>query len=137
MVSVTTSILEGVNTGRPAKHERPDFGQRLADARERAGLTQQQLAQRIGVDQRVITYWERRPVALRPEQLKALADTLNTSTDELLGRTVKDSAPKGPPGKMRLLFEAASQLPRSQQQKVVALLDAFVKLHHTETSKAG
>jgi hypothetical protein len=35
----------------------------------------------------------------------------------------------GPTGKMRRLFEAASQLPRSQQEKITALLEPFVAHH--------
>jgi hypothetical protein len=35
----------------------------------------------------------------------------------------------GPTGKMKQLFEAASQLPRSQQQKLAAVLEAFVNQH--------
>jgi transcriptional regulator with XRE-family HTH domain len=135
MDSTSTCIFEGMNTGRPPKRERTAFGQRLAEAREQAGLTQQELAERVKVDQRVITYWERRPVALRPEQLKALADALGVSTDYLLGRPIKQSAPKGPVGTMRRLFEAASGLPRNQQQKLVAVLDAFVKQNTTRNGK--
>jgi len=32
----------------------------------------------------------------------------------------------GPAGRMRQLFEAASRLPRSQQQKIAAVLKAFI-----------
>lgn len=32
----------------------------------------------------------------------------------------------GPEGRMRRLFEQASKLPRSQQEKIVAVLEAFV-----------
>jgi transcriptional regulator with XRE-family HTH domain len=67
--------------GRPAKNGRPSFGERLALARQQAGLTQQQLAERLDVTQRVITYWEREPVALRAEQLAALADALGVTTE--------------------------------------------------------
>jgi transcriptional regulator with XRE-family HTH domain len=134
MNSVTTDILQGVNTGRPAKHERPVFGQRLAEAREHAGFTQQQLAERVGVDQRVITYWERRPVALRPEQLKGLADALGVTTDYLLDRATKLVAPKGPTGKVRQVFERVNQLPRQQQNKVVEFVEAFVNQHAAKAS---
>jgi len=37
----------------------------------------------------------------------------------------------GPTGKMKQLFEAASRLPRSQQQKIAAVLEAFVNQHAT------
>jgi transcriptional regulator with XRE-family HTH domain len=59
--------------GRPSKRPRSQFGERLAAARERLGLSQQQLADKLGVSQKVITYWERNEVALRSEQLTAIA----------------------------------------------------------------
>ncbi len=44
-----------------------------------AGLSQQELADRLGLTERAYAHWERNPVALRPEQLLSLADALNVS----------------------------------------------------------
>ena len=97
--------------------------------REQAGLTQEQVAKKIGVSPRAYAFWERRPVALRADQLAMLAESLRTSTDFLTGiRPLKVQNP-GPKGKMRKLFEEASSLSRDQQQKVIALLEAFVERH--------
>jgi len=117
-----------MQTGRPPKHQRLPFGERLATLREQAGLSQQQLADKLKVTQQMIAYWERRSTCLRPEHLTALADALNTSVDELLGK----AAPKvrgGPIGKVRQVFEAVSRLPRRQQRKIVELLEPFVERH--------
>ena len=134
MDSVTACMLDGMNTGRPPKHDRTAFGQRLAAAREQAGLTQQQVARRIGVDQRVITYWERRPVALRPEQIAALADALGVPADYLLGRQTKDRAPPGPSGKLRQAFEKAHQLPRHEQNQIVKFVEAYADRYASQSS---
>jgi transcriptional regulator with XRE-family HTH domain len=115
-----------MQTGRPAKKERTAFGQRLHTLREQAGLSQQQLADRIGLTQRAYAYWEPHPVALRPDQLLKLADALNVSVEDLVGTNGKKKRGTGPTGRMRQLFEAASKLPRSQQQKITALLEAFI-----------
>lgn len=119
----------GMQTGRPSNHPRPPFGERLHALREQAGLSQQQLAERLGLSQRAYAYWERNPVALRPEQLLKLADALGLSVEELLNGNGSQKRGKGPAGKMRQLFEAASRLPRSQQQKVAAVLEPFIKEH--------
>jgi DNA-binding XRE family transcriptional regulator len=74
-----------VQTGRPTTRERTPFGQRLHTLREQAGLSQQQLAERLGLTQRAYAHWERNPVALRPEQLLSLAEALNVSVDDLVG----------------------------------------------------
>jgi transcriptional regulator with XRE-family HTH domain len=57
--------------------------------REQAGLSQQQLADRIGLTQRAYAYWERHPVALRPDQLLKVADALNVSVEDLVGTNGK------------------------------------------------
>jgi len=117
----------GMGAGRPAKQPRTPFGQRVAQAREQAGLTQAELAARMGVTQPVVAYWEREPVALRIEQLAALADALDVSADYLTGRSTKPPTPKGPPSKLRVAFEKAKKLPRSQQQHILKVVEAFVE----------
>ena len=107
------------------------FGQRLHTLREQAGLSQQQLAERLGLSQRAYAHWERNPVALRPEQLLSLAEALNVSVDDLVGTNGTRKRGAGPTGKMKQLFEAASRLPRSQQQKIAALLEPFIA-HHAQ-----
>ncbi len=48
----------------------------------------------------------------------------------MLGETGKRKrASAEPTGRMRRLFEAASKLPRSQQEKIAAVLEAFVNQH--------
>ena len=60
--------------------------------------------------------------------LTQLSNALGVSADYFIGRDSKKRG-AGPVGKMRLLFEAASQLPRSQQEKVLAVLEPFVNQH--------
>ena len=108
-----------MKTGRPSKQERPAFGQRLNELREAAGLTQAQVAEKLGMSQRAYSHWERRPVALRPEQLQSLATALNIPVGMLLANGESKRRGSGPAGKMRQLFEAASKLPRSKQEKIL------------------
>ncbi|MGH9968238.1 MAG: helix-turn-helix domain-containing protein [Pyrinomonadaceae bacterium] len=115
--------------GRPAKKERTAFGERLYAVRQQAGLSQQQLADRLGITQRAYAHWERNPVALRADQLVSLAQALNVSVDDLVGINGSKKRGSGPTGKMKQLFEAASRLPRSQQQKIAALLEPFIAHH--------
>ena len=116
----------GMQTGRPPKHQRPPLGERIAVFREQAGLSQQQLADALNVNQQMIAYWERRAAALRPEQLDKLADTLRVSVDALLGKKTSKAHGGGPAGKARQVFEAVSRLPKRQQQKIIEVVEAFV-----------
>ncbi len=118
-----------MKTGRPSKQQRPEFGQRLHELREAAGLSQQQLADKLGMSQRAYSHWERRPVALRPDQLQSLAAALNLPVEALLTNGESKKRGSGPAGKMRQLFEAASKLPRSQQEKILAILQPFIREH--------
>ena len=92
-------------------------------------MSQQKVADRLGMKHSAYAWWERNPVALRPDQLHKLADVLGISIEELLGNEGSKRRSTGPTGKMRQLFEAASRLPRSQQQKVTAVLEPFVLQH--------
>ena len=125
------SLSPLVKNGRPTRRELTSFGQRLHTLREQAGLPQQQLADKIGLTQRAYAYWERHPVALRPDQLLSLAQALNVSVDDLVGTNGTKKRGAGPTGKMKQLFEAASRLSRSQQQKLAGVLEAFVNQHAT------
>ena len=122
-ISVTSSwpgYSCGVQTGRPSKRERPAFGARLHALREAAGLSQQQLADKLNITQAAYAWWERNPVALRPDQLQSLATALNVSVDDLMGTAASKRRGSGPVGKARQVFERVSQLPRATQQRILA-----------------
>ena len=125
-ISPPSPYAAAMITGRPAQRPRTPFGERLAQARERAGLTQVQLAEKLGTTQRAVAYWEREPDALKADQLATLADILGVTGDYLLGRQDSKPAPKAPPGKLRQVFEKAYQLPRHQQNKIVEFVEAYV-----------
>lgn len=112
--------------GRPASKPRTPLGIQIVSARKAKGLTQQDLADKLAVSQRVITYWERRPVALKPQQLSALADALEVTSDFLLGRETptKKVTPKG---KAQLVFEQVTKLPRGKQKVVIDMLEGFLE----------
>jgi transcriptional regulator with XRE-family HTH domain len=115
--------------GRPAKSKRTEFGERLLTARLHLGLTQAQVADKVGITQQSYAAWERYDTALKPQHLVLLADALQVSVEHLLGAKEPPKRGSGPTGRMRRLFEAASKLPRSQQQKVAELVELFVERH--------
>lgn len=125
-----------MKTGRPAKTVRTEFGERVRAAREAAGLTQQQVAERLGITQPSYALWERHTVALKPEQITNLAKILGVRIEELVNPATPQSRRGGPAGKMRQLFETASKLPRSQQEKITAILEPFVQQHANGQGKA-
>ena len=59
---------------------------KIKEMRLEAGLTQQDLADRMGVDRSTVSYWETNTSYPRGEQLPKLADILGCSIDALYGR---------------------------------------------------
>ena len=61
------------------------LGSRIRQARDRAGLTQEQLAERIGVSRTAIARYESGEIEPKLHNLAAIAMALSVSCDELLG----------------------------------------------------
>lgn len=62
-----------------------DFGSRLRELRIQFGLTQKQLADRIGVSKGVVSFYELRERSPSPDVLIKLAAIFHVTTDYLLG----------------------------------------------------
>lgn len=71
------------------------FGDRVAGAREQAGMTQDQLARRLGVKLKTVQGWENDAVEPRANKLQMMAGMLNVSIVWLL--TGEGDGPDGPP----------------------------------------
>ena len=120
--------------GRPSSKPRTAFGKRLSAARQKAGLSQAQLAEKIAMSQRAIAHWERDAAAVPVAQIEALARILEVPVEELVcGNGEKPRQKASPAGRMRQLFEEASKLPRRQQQKVDDVLEPFIAQHAEKT----
>lgn len=70
----------------------PTTGEKIKDLRRKRGMTQLQLADRVGVSAQVISNLERSYTSDRtkPEVLAAIAETLSTSVDYLIGSRTSD-----------------------------------------------
>jgi transcriptional regulator with XRE-family HTH domain len=113
--------------GRPSKHPRSGFGTQLVALRERAGLSQLQLAERLGVTQQAVALWERKTTAPRSDTLAKLSQALGVRVDELLGLAAPKAKATVARGRLQSVFESAAKLPRRQQEKVAEFLEAFVE----------
>jgi transcriptional regulator with XRE-family HTH domain len=106
--------------GRPPTKQASLLGARIAQARQHAGLSQNELAAKLGMGRSLIAQWERSAVSLKAEQLLALTEALGVTVDALLGRAEPSKRGHGPAGKARLVFERVSKLPRATQQRILA-----------------
>ena len=73
------------------------MGKRIADLRKQKGMTQEQLANQVGVTAQAVSKWENDLSCPDISVLPQLAEMLGVTTDELLGKvqlrslTVEDS----------------------------------------------
>lgn len=121
-------MLLSMRTGRPLKPRATEFGQRLAEARQKAGLSQAEFGKRMGMSQRAIGNWEtRESTSLRPDQIVQITEILGV-TAEFLVTGEEPGKPKrpGPKGKLAEAFEQAAKLPRKNQVQIVDVLNALI-----------
>jgi transcriptional regulator with XRE-family HTH domain len=102
-----------------------DFAHRLIALRKNRGLTQQALAERVGIHVSQIRRYEAGDSQPNLDALRNLALALSTSTDAL----VFDEAERGPQDDLRLQFEATARLDDDGKNLVKALLEAVLLRH--------
>ncbi len=109
------------------------MGQRVARLRKERGITQQELAERLGVSQPIVSDYERGALRLHGDLIVKLTEILRVSSDELLGLT---PAPRSNGTvKSRSLLRRIQQLDRlpvRDQQAVLRTLDAFLSKARAE-----
>lgn len=118
----TLWYLPGDMTGRPPIKEATAFGQRVAKARRERGLTQRELAEALGVSQKMVEYYERRASNVTADVIRTLSETLRVSADELLS-TESAKAKPGPKSKLQWQVEQLERLPPSKQKAIAQVLD--------------
>lgn len=99
-----------------------DFAHRLATIRKQRGLTQQALAERVGIHVSQIRRYEAGDSQPTLDALRNLAVALSVSTDAL----VFDETERGPEDDLRLQFEATARLDDEGKALVKALLEAVL-----------
>lgn len=131
-MAITMDFMTTKNKTNPKKNDL--FGKRLAELRKLRGLTQVQLAEKLGSTQRAITYYENEADYPPVETIVELARILSVSTDELLG--LKNSKPTQDvvdittdPELRRLWrkFQQVAEWPEKDQNAVIRLINTVSK----------
>ncbi len=109
------------------------FGERLKALREHNGLSQQQLADRIGIHLSQLSRIEREASSPSAETLIALARALHTTTDALLTGD-RTNEPDAPIRNVRLLerFHLLDSIDRDEQETAIKVIDALIAKHRGE-----
>jgi len=109
------------------------FSQRLVGFRKGKGLTQQALADRVGIHVIQIHRYESGASQPSLEVIKKLALALSVSTDALLF----DQDERGPSEDLRLQFEAIKAMDDDDKKVISSLIDAYIKKRRLEELAAS
>jgi transcriptional regulator with XRE-family HTH domain len=104
------------------------FGQRLARLRKERGWTQQELAERAGIIQALISDYERDKLRLNADIIVRFANALEITTDELLRPRESPRALHQKPNlRVQRRMEKIAKLPPHQQNYLLKTIDGFLK----------
>lgn len=102
------------------------LGARITSARKAQNLTQQQLADQLGIAQQTLAHYEGGDRCFPASMLPRLAEKLGLTVDELLGQDVKSKGKRGPAPKLQKQIERINQLPKAKQQVLMEMLDGVL-----------
>lgn len=102
------------------------IAKRLREIRKRRGMTQVQLAEKVGIRQVLVSQYELGQTRIHGALLAAFAKALRTSADEILG--LKESKENGHIKDRRFLrrLEQIDGLPRRKKDALLTTIDAFL-----------
>ena len=106
------------------KNNNCEFGQRLAQIRKNAGLTQAQLAEKLNISVAMMKYYELRAKNPNLEIIRKVSEILEVSVDALL-LDQKTHKP-GPESELEKRFDRIKKLPRKRQRKIINIIDAVI-----------
>lgn len=109
-----------------------DFPQMLAELRKRHSLTQQQLANRIGMHVVQLRRYEAGTSQPTLDVIRKLVTALQVSADVLLFG--KDE--RGPDDDLRLQFEAVSRFDEEEKHVVRSLLEGMILKHEARRGES-
>jgi transcriptional regulator with XRE-family HTH domain len=125
-VSLEAGVSEVPRKKETTQSQKEILGARLARLRRERGLTQIELAERLGVVQPVVSDYERGELRLHGQLIVDLTHILRVSADELLG--LQEPKEKDAVKNRRLLrrMRELDRLPRRDQQALLRTIDAFL-----------
>lgn len=102
------------------------LGTRIAAARKAQNLTQQEIADQLGVAQQTYAQWETGRARIQVDTLPRLAQHLHVTLDELVGLSTGTRTKKGPANRFERQIERIRSLPRTKQQVLMDMLEGFL-----------
>jgi transcriptional regulator with XRE-family HTH domain len=102
------------------------LGRRIAEARKAQGLSQEQLADELGIAQQTLGHYEVGRLRVAVAQLPQLARALATTVEDLVGEEPRQGK-RGPAPKLLQQVERIQRLPRARQRFVMEMLETILQ----------
>jgi transcriptional regulator with XRE-family HTH domain len=102
------------------------FGQRLARLRKERGLTQSELASKMGLVQALVSEYERDKIRPYHEMVARFALALDVTTDELIGLNAPKRKHKSPRLRLQKRMLQIEELPTHQQKILLRTIDTIL-----------
>jgi transcriptional regulator with XRE-family HTH domain len=103
------------------------FAERLKLLRQSRNITQARLAKLLEIDPRAYSRWERGDNLPHLDTLVKIADVLQVTLDELVGRKEPSAEVKIRNHALQQLCQLADELPDADQQALIQVMDGLVK----------
>lgn len=101
------------------------LGSRVAALRAEEGLSQQAVADELGIPQQTYAHYETGRIRMPASLLPKLARLFGVAVDELVGLQ-NGAGKRGPTPKLQQQIEKLSRLPKAQQKFVMKMLEGVL-----------
>lgn len=103
-----------------------ELGSRIAQLRKDAGLSQQTVADQLGIAQQTLAHYEVGRLRVPASLLPRFAQLFNVRGDDLLGLNTAGAGKRGPTPKLQQQIERIGQLPKAKQRFVMEMLETVL-----------
>ena len=103
-----------------------ELGERIVSIRNRKGITQVQLGERLGLTQSVISRMESGEQRIHGEMIVTLANIFDVTTDEILGHQRKSTTSIEIPKRWAKRIQRIDALSTREQDALSLIIDAFL-----------
>jgi len=104
-----------------------EIGSRLQALRKRRGITQSEIAKMLGIEQPLVSAYERGTIRMHGAIVAAFAKALRVSADEILGLAPASTSDPLKDRRFLRRLERIERLPKRAKQTLLKTIDAYVE----------
>lgn len=115
------------NTPPPIPETIPPAGSRIVQLRKRLGLSQESLAEKMGISRKQVYDYETGKALINHEMIIRFSLALGASADEILGLSAIDLPDETPSLRYTRRVRELEQLPEIKQKAILKTLDDLIR----------